>query len=60
VDGLTWQTYEVDLERNLTDLHSRVQRSCASACISRYPSKDVGWRRSSGATLPIMPCLPTD
>src|SRR5262245_30589344 len=24
VDGLTWGTYEADLERNLTDLHSRV------------------------------------
>src|SRR6202163_1005491 len=22
VDGLTWQTYEADLDRNLTDLHS--------------------------------------
>jgi len=22
-DGLTWQTYEADLDRNLTDLHSR-------------------------------------
>ena len=26
VDGLTWRTYEADLDRNLTDLHSRVQR----------------------------------
>src|SRR5215467_1341431 len=24
VDGLTWRTYEADLDRNLTDLHSRV------------------------------------
>src|SRR5262245_30966360 len=31
----------------------RSRRSCASACISRYPSRDVGWRKSSGATLPI-------
>jgi hypothetical protein len=23
VDGLTWRTYEADLDRNLTDLHSR-------------------------------------
>ena len=26
VDGLTWETYEADLERNLTDLHARVHR----------------------------------
>src|ERR1700752_4091783 len=26
VDGLVWQDYEADLERNLTDLHERVQR----------------------------------
>ncbi|WP_376711803.1 hypothetical protein [Bradyrhizobium altum] len=24
VDGLTWPTYEADLDRNLTDLHERV------------------------------------
>ena len=30
----------------------RSRRSCASACIGQYPSRDVGWRRSSGATLP--------
>jgi hypothetical protein len=26
VDGVTWRTYEADLDRNLTDLHSRVHR----------------------------------
>ena len=26
VDGLTWQAYEADLERNLEDLHARVHR----------------------------------
>ena len=26
VDGLTWPTYEADLDRNLTDLHERVPR----------------------------------
>src|ERR1700746_3009290 len=26
VDGLTWPTYEADLDRNLTDLHERVHR----------------------------------
>src|SRR3954447_1725015 len=27
VDGLTWQDYEADLERNLMDLHDRVHRA---------------------------------
>jgi RNA-directed DNA polymerase len=31
VEGLTWQTYEADIERNLTDLHSRVQRGACRA-----------------------------
>jgi hypothetical protein len=26
VDGITWQDYEVDLERKLVDLHDRVHR----------------------------------
>ena len=30
-EGLTWQTYEADIERNLTDLHSRVQRGACRA-----------------------------
>jgi hypothetical protein len=29
VDGLTWPTYEADLDRNLTDLHERVHRGAA-------------------------------
>ena len=35
VDGLTWQTYEADLDRKLTDLHSRVQRGAYRALPSR-------------------------
>ena len=35
VDGLTWQTYEADLDRNLTDLHSRVHRGAYRALPSR-------------------------
>src|SRR5262249_29268108 len=31
----------------------RSRRSCASACISRYPNRDVGWDKSSEATSPI-------
>ena len=32
VDGLTWRAYEADLGRNLTDLHSRVQRGAYGHC----------------------------
>ena len=35
VDGLTWQTYEADLELKLADLHSRVQRGAYRALPSR-------------------------
>src|SRR5438132_2215749 len=38
VDGLTWRTYEADLDRNLTDLHSRVQRGAYRALPSRRTS----------------------
>ena len=31
VDGLTWPTYEADLDRNLTDLHERVHRGAYRA-----------------------------
>jgi RNA-directed DNA polymerase len=47
VDGLTWETYEADLERNLTDLHSRVERGAYRALPSRraYIPKADGKRR---------------
>jgi retron-type reverse transcriptase len=47
VDGLTWRTYEADLERNLTDLHSRVQRGAYRALPSRraYIPKADGKQR---------------
>ena len=35
VDGLTWRDYEADLERNLEDLHARVQRGAYRALPSR-------------------------
>ena len=35
VDGMTWQTYEADLDRNLTDLHERVHRGAYRALPSR-------------------------
>jgi Transposase len=31
VDGLTWPTYEADLDRNLTDLHEQVHRGAYRA-----------------------------
>src|SRR6516225_275908 len=47
VDGLTWRTYEADLERNLTDLHARVQRGAYRALPSRraYIPKADGKQR---------------
>jgi RNA-directed DNA polymerase len=35
VDGITWQDYEADLERRLTDLHDRVHRGAYRAQPSR-------------------------
>ena len=47
VDGLTWQGYERDLERNLEDLHARVQRGAYRALPSqrRYIPKADGRQR---------------
>ena len=47
VDGLTWQTYEADLDRNLTDLHERVHRGAYRALPSRrvYIPKPDGRQR---------------
>src|SRR6202795_3942897 len=47
VDGLTWRAYEADLDRNLTDLHSRVQRGAYRALPSRrtYIPKADGKQR---------------
>jgi RNA-directed DNA polymerase len=47
VDGLTWRTYESDLERKLTDLDSRVQRGAYRALPSRraYIPKADGKQR---------------
>ena len=47
VDGLTWQTYEADLDRNLTDLHARVHRGAYRALPSRrtYIPKADGKQR---------------
>src|SRR6266568_4798941 len=47
VDRLTWTDYETDLERNLEDLHDRVQRGAYRALPSRrvYIPKPDGRRR---------------
>jgi group II intron reverse transcriptase/maturase len=47
VDGLTWQEYETGLERNLEDLHARLQRGAYRALPSRrvYIPKPDGRQR---------------
>src|SRR3954465_3445648 len=47
VDELTWQAYEADLDRNLTDLHDRVHRGAYRALPSRrrYIPKADGRQR---------------
>jgi RNA-directed DNA polymerase len=56
VDGLTWQTYEADLELKLTDLHSRVQRGAYRALPSRrayIPKADGKQRPLAVAARPV-------
>ena len=47
VDGLTWQDYEVDLDRRIEDLHARVHRGAYRALPSRrrYIPKPDGRQR---------------
>jgi RNA-directed DNA polymerase len=47
VDGLTWEDYEADLERNIEDLHSRLHRGAYRARPSRrvYIPKPDGRQR---------------
>ena len=54
VDGMTWEDYEADLERNLTDLHARVQRGAYRALPSRrtYIPKADGRQRPLGGGRP--------
>src|SRR6202163_2984577 len=54
VDRLTWKDYEADLDRNLTDLHDRVQRGAYRALPSRrvyIPKPDGGERPIAVAAL---------
>src|SRR5258708_12819783 len=50
VDGLTWVDYAADLDRNLTDLHSRVHSGAYRALPSRrrYIPKADGKQRPHG------------
>jgi len=52
VDGLTWRTYEADLDRNLTDLHERVHRGAYRALPSRrtYIPKADGKQRTRSSS----------
>jgi RNA-directed DNA polymerase len=47
VDGVTWETYEKDLDRRIEDLHARVQRGAYRAQPSRrsYIPKEDGSKR---------------
>jgi RNA-directed DNA polymerase len=54
IDGLTWKTYEADLERKLEDLHTRVHRGAYRALPSRrvyIPKPDGGQRPLAVAAL---------
>jgi group II intron reverse transcriptase/maturase len=56
VDGLKWQDYEVDLERNLEDLHRRVKRGAYRA----LPSRRQYIPKSDGRQRPIAVCALED
>ena len=47
VDGVTWETYEEDLDRKIEDLHARVKRGAYRALPSRrtYIPKEDGSKR---------------
>src|SRR5712692_112734 len=49
MDGLTWQAYAADLERNLEDLHARVHRGAYRA----LPSRRVYIPKADGRQRPL-------
>jgi group II intron reverse transcriptase/maturase len=49
VDGQTWKDYDADLERNLEDLHARVQRGAYRA----QPSRRVNIPKPDGRMRPL-------
>ena len=60
VDGVTWQDYEVNLERNLEDLHGRVHRGAYRPHPSRrtYIPKADGRQRPLAIATPPANCTP--
>src|SRR5215469_8456256 len=56
VDGLVWRDYETDLERNLDDLHKRVQRGAYRA----LPSRRQYIPKADGRQRPIAICALED
>src|SRR5258708_12962117 len=56
VDGLTWPTYEADLDRNLTDLHERVHRGAYRA----LPSRRTYIPKAGGKQRPLAVAAPED
>ena len=54
VDGLTWEEYEANIDRNIVDLHDRLQRGAYRALPSRrvyIPKPDGRQRPLAGAAL---------
>ena len=49
VDGVTWQDYEVNLERNLEDLHGRVHRGAYQP----HPSRRTYIPKADGRQRPL-------
>jgi len=49
IDGLTWRTYDADLEGNLADLHARVHRGAYRA----LPSRRVYIPKADGRQRPL-------
>jgi hypothetical protein len=64
VDGLTWPTYEADLERNLTHLHERVHRGAYRALLLTAAANAfiicqaaIFEMASKAATTPVAPAV---
>jgi RNA-directed DNA polymerase len=59
VDGMTWETYEEDLDRRIEDLHARVKRGAYRALPSRrsYIPKEDGSQRPLAVAAFMALCL---
>ena len=58
VDGMTWRTYEADLDRKIADLHDQVQRGAYRPLPSRrrYIPKPDGRQRPLAVATPPANC----